>query len=123
MDKIDYKIFMYGSSKYYDDYMNYYINGIRYLGISFKETPTVSDIAPLSFGRDHDQRVGQYIIRFTNGKQIKWAIDAHDDKAIRSKKIYDWSDIYFKCNYWPLIKYPVKVAPMVNGVELRELKN
>ena len=126
MADTDCKIFMYNSQKSYIDYQNYYIDGIRLLGISFKENASNTDVSPLSFSDKHSKHVGQYIASFTNGKQVKLAIDTSDGKEISSKDICDWADIYFKSNYWETtIEYQEKIVPIVNGngmVNISKLK-
>lgn len=109
-----YKIFMRNHSNFYLDYQNYYIGGIKQIGIPFKENASDADIFPLSFGTEHSNKVGQYII-VNDKKHIKCAIDTSDNRNIDSEYIYNWSDIYFKSNYWPILAYPIKVVPIING--------
>lgn len=63
----------------------------------------------------HSTHVGQYLFELRDGKKIRVAIDAHDHRNIRSERILEWADIYFKSNYWPEINYGNKVYPIVNG--------
>ena len=58
--------------------------------------------------------IGQYLFVFDN-LTIKVAIDTSDGRHIHNSEILDWSDLYFKCNYWPDVDYPEKVVPLVNG--------
>jgi hypothetical protein len=115
MENTDCKIFMYGGKKFYADYQNYYVDGIKQLGIFLKDGACDSDIRPLSFGNKNSKNVGQYVVRFGDGKQIKFAIDATDGNEISSKDIHGWADVYFKSNWWPTIEYPEKVVSIVNG--------
>lgn len=70
---------------------------------------------PQPFCHDHSTYVGQYVAEMRNGTQLRFAVDAHDHQDIRSTEILDWSDLYFKSNYWPMLRYPEKVYPIVNG--------
>jgi len=98
----------------YLDYQRYYINGLfeklRLLPVSNFDEPAKG----ITFTH-HKTHVGQYIFELKNGKNIKVAIDAHDHRNIRSQEILNWSDLYFKSNYWPSVAYPHKVRPIVNG--------
>ncbi len=58
--------------------------------------------------------VGCYTLQY-NGKNINFAIDAHDLKDIVSPKALDWCDVYFKANKWNNENYADKVVPVVNG--------
>ena len=59
--------------------------------------------------------VGQYIYQGFPSQQRKICIDVHDSGEISSNELVEWSDIYFKTNYWADLAYPEKVKPMVNG--------
>jgi hypothetical protein len=61
-----------------------------------------------------DPYVGQYKVN-ANGKEIRMAIDAHDNCEVRSRDILEWSDIYFKANKWEKKEYGPKIRPIVNG--------
>ena len=54
--------------------------------------------------------VGRY---FAGG--VRFAIDAHDGRAVFDPAALDWADIYFKANRWPGDSYDPKVVPIVNG--------
>ncbi len=59
-----------------------------------------------------------YIAQFHfvfDGATVKVAIDTSDGRKLHNQTILNWSDIYFKCNYWPDIDYPKVVVPLVNG--------
>ena len=58
---------------------------------------------------------GQYLITGAAGREYKICIDASDYGELRNKELVEWSDIYFKTNFWPSLEYPSNVAPMVNG--------
>ena len=57
--------------------------------------------------------VGCYIFR-QDSAEIKICIDAHDSRLVTKPELLEWSDIYFKANYWPTETYPAKVAPVAN---------
>ena len=92
----------------YDLYQKYYENSLREL-VRFKKTRTGDLFAP------HTTHVGQYLFHLRCGAVQKIAIDAHDNRNIRSQAIYDWSDIYFKSNKWPSVDYGPKVLPIITG--------
>lgn len=58
--------------------------------------------------------VGRYIVSSDRGR-TKVAIDAFDSHRVWIPEIVEWSDIYFKSNYWPSAAYDRKVMPIVNG--------
>src|SRR5581483_4256605 len=57
--------------------------------------------------------VGKYVLR-KDGAEIKFCIDASDPGDIQQTDLLEWSDLYFKTNYWPNRKYPSKVVPLAN---------
>jgi hypothetical protein len=63
---------------------------------------------------DESWSVGRYIVSAA-GRQTKIVIDAFDNNRIWLQEIVEWSDIYFKANYWPSLTYDPKVTPIVNG--------
>jgi hypothetical protein len=46
---------------------------------------------------------------------VKVVIDPTDGRHLHDQSALAWSDVYFKCNYWPSVAYPEKVLPLVNG--------
>jgi hypothetical protein len=54
--------------------------------------------------------VGCYLAR-----DIRFAIDAHDGRAVFDPATLDWADVYFKAARWPGDSYDPKVVPIVNG--------
>jgi len=92
----------------YDLYQKYYENSLREL-VHFRKTKAVDLFAP------HTTHVGQYLFHLRCGAVRKVAIDAHDNRNIRSQAIHDWSDIYFKSNRWPSVDYGPKVLPIITG--------
>jgi hypothetical protein len=60
--------------------------------------------------------VGRYAITDKlTGIKRRVAVDAADGWMVMDEEAYDWSDLYFKNNYWPSMEYPRKVRPFVNG--------
>ena len=58
--------------------------------------------------------VGRYVVATGQG-DVNVGIDAFDNHRIWLPAIVDWSDIYFKANYWPSAGYDRKVMPIVSG--------
>jgi hypothetical protein len=58
--------------------------------------------------------VGQYLV-VENGSERRFCIDSADSSALMSPELAQWSDIYFKTNFWPSVFYGPKVKPLVNG--------
>jgi hypothetical protein len=58
--------------------------------------------------------VGRYVAE-VDGREIRFAIDAHDAHAIWDPEALEWSDVYFKANGWPHASYDPRVRPIVNG--------
>jgi hypothetical protein len=42
-------------------------------------------------------------------------IDTADSREIQSPQLCEWSDVYFKTNFWPSAAYPMNVLPLVNA--------
>lgn len=62
--------------------------------------------------------VDQFVARYTlvsEGKEVSFAIDAHDGKEIMAPDLLASCDYYFKANRWRDMSYPDKVLPIVNG--------
>jgi hypothetical protein len=59
--------------------------------------------------------VGQYVFHLANGTVKKVCIDAHDSGEISSFDLLDWSDVYFKTNFWNSREYDRRVLPLCNG--------
>ena len=73
------------------------------------------------FCASHDPHVSQYLwVDPGRGRRVKFAVDVHDNKAIRSSAILAWSDLYFKSNKWNSVAYSDKILPIVNGCRLSE---
>ena len=58
--------------------------------------------------------VGQFHFVFDD-VTVNVAIDTADGRGLHDESILNWSDVYFKCNYWKSVDYPSKVVPLVNG--------
>lgn len=75
-------------------------------------------------GGSNEGHVGRYVGELDGG-HVRFAIDAHDSRAIRDPEALDWADVYFKSNRWPALEYDAKVLPIVNGnglVDRRKLR-
>jgi hypothetical protein len=71
--------------------------------------------AAARFGEGSAQgHVARYVADF-DGRTVRFAIDAHDARAIRDAEALDWADAYFKSNRWPGDVHPPNVLPLVNG--------
>lgn len=85
---------------------------------------------PLGAGRLVDHTVGTYLYR-NNGTDLRVCIDAEDSGGIKVPDLLEWSDVYFKTNYWPDRQYDPRVVPLANVnplvlprlAELRALRN
>ena len=67
----------------------------------------------LGAARGPEHALGTYV--FHSGKgDVKVCVDAQDSGDIEHKQVLEWSDIYFKTNFWPTREYPRKVMPMAN---------
>jgi hypothetical protein len=67
----------------------------------------------LGAGTIVEHTVGKYVYS-DSGTEIKICIDADDSGAIKLPGLLDWSDLYFKTNYWPDREYHPKVLPLAN---------
>jgi hypothetical protein len=96
----------------YRIYQNYYINSLfsicKRLKIKFK-------VVQAKTNKDFNAHVGEYEVVFSGRKKLRFAIDAHDHRDIRSEPILNKSDLYFKSNKWGNVPYPDKVIPVING--------
>lgn len=63
---------------------------------------------------DNAWSVGCYLVMSERG-HTKVAIDAFDSHGVWLPEIVEWSDVYFKANYWPSAVYDDKVRPIVSG--------
>ena len=59
--------------------------------------------------------VGQYLFSDPVGGLQRVCIDAGDSHEIPSDNLCEWSDVYFKTNFWGDRAYPGNVKPMVNA--------
>jgi hypothetical protein len=73
------------------------------------------------FGRKSNwdaRRVDQFVAEYrwnSGGREVTFAIDAHDGKDIFAPDLLDRCDLYFKANMWRNEPYPEKTLPIVNG--------
>jgi hypothetical protein len=49
-----------------------------------------------------------------DGRSLKVCIDSMDFPELSSPELAEWSDVYFKTNWWPTTAYPANVRPLVN---------
>jgi hypothetical protein len=58
---------------------------------------------------------GQYVITTPQGCIHGVCIDTADSHEIQSPQLCEWSNVYFKTNFWPSAAYPTNVLPLVNA--------
>lgn len=66
-------------------------------------------------GDDFHPLVGRYRFSTRSGGEVKVCVDSADAGEISSPKLLNWSDLYFKTNYWSGRDYPAKISPLYNG--------
>jgi len=62
-----------------------------------------------------DTITGQYVVTTSQGREHQVCIDAADSPEIASRELCEFSDVYFKTNFWPTASYPPNVWPLVNA--------
>ena len=106
-------------------YQKYYLLGLEQTTrLSVEGAPPLVRVAPgvtnkmrVAFRRAtgaKEGHVGRYEAH-VNGDTVRFAIDAHDGRAVRDATALEWADVYFKSNLWPTERYDAKVVPVVNG--------
>ena len=106
-------------------YQRYYLLGFEELGrVSMRGGPQLSRYAPgvdlkirlaYRLARGSDQaHVGRYEAEL-DGRTVRFAIDAHDRRAVFDEEALAWSELYFKANRWPGDEHDARVLPIVNG--------
>lgn len=99
-------------------YQKYYLLGFEEAGgvrIEGLPLPARGVTAKISLAyRFNRGRVPGHVGRYA-ADGVRFAIDAHDGRAIRDPEALDWSDVYFKANLWPADDHGPKVRPIVNG--------
>ncbi|HEX3345705.1 MAG TPA: hypothetical protein VHS09_14075 [Polyangiaceae bacterium] len=60
------------------------------------------------------ESASHYLIT-AGGRQVRVCVDADDDGGRIDEQVVDWSDVYFKTNYWPTLNYAPKIQPFVNA--------
>jgi hypothetical protein len=120
-------------------YQKYYLlgfeetAGVRIDGAPFpaKLAPGVTAKISLAYRLNRGSVQG-HVGRYELDEGTRFAIDAHDGRAIRDSEALEWSDVYFKANVWPADDHGPKVRPIVNGnglldrrkiAHLRSLRN
>jgi hypothetical protein len=58
---------------------------------------------------------GQYLVTTARGVHHRVCIDSTDYPEPASDELVEWSDLYFKSNFWLGREYPANVKPIVNG--------
>jgi hypothetical protein len=107
-------------------YQRYYLLGLEEaLGrVSVRGLPPLARAAPgvdlkirlaYRLARGPEQAyVGRYEARL-DGHTVRFAVDAHDGRAVFDEEALAWSEVYFKANRWPGDEYDPRVRPVVNG--------
>jgi len=107
-------------------YQRYYLLGLEEeLGrVSVRGLPLLARVAPgvdlkirlaYRLARGPEQAyVGRYEARL-DGRTVRFAVDAHDGRAVFDEEALAWSEVYFKANRWPGDDYDPRVRPVVNG--------
>lgn len=57
---------------------------------------------------------GQYLLYAPSRREYRFCIDAADSHEIASEELREWSDVYFKTNFWPSADYAQNVMPLAN---------
>jgi hypothetical protein len=120
-------------------YQKYYLLGFEETaGVRIDGAPFPARLAPgvtakisLAYRLNRGSVQG-HVGRYELDGGTRFAIDAHDGRAIRDSAALEWSDVYFKANLWPADDHGPKVRPIVNGnglldrrkiAHLRSLRN
>jgi hypothetical protein len=108
-------------------YQRYYLLGLEEeLGrVSVRGLPPLARAAPgvdlkirlaYRLARGPEQAyVGRYEAELADGRTVRFAVDAHDGRAVFDEEALAWSEAYFKANRWPGDDYDSRVRPVVNG--------
>lgn len=102
-------------------YQRYYLLGfedvasVRVEGapLSVRLAPGVTNKSRVAYRLARESGAG-HVGRYAAGG-VRFAIDAHDGRAVFDPAALDWADVYFKANRWPGELYDPKVLPIVNG--------
>jgi hypothetical protein len=108
-------------------YQRYYLLGLDELArVSVRGLPALARAAPgvdlkirlayrLARGPE-EAYVGRYEARLDGrGRTVRFAVDAHDGRAVFDEEALAWSEVYFKANCWPGDDHDSRVRPVVNG--------
>jgi hypothetical protein len=113
-------------------YQRYYLLGLAELTrVSVRGLPPLARAAPgvdlkirlaYRLARGPEQAyVGRYEARL-DGRTVRFAVDAHDSRAVFDEEALAWSEVYFKANRWPGDDHDPRVLPVVNGNGLLDRK-
>jgi hypothetical protein len=102
-------------------YQRYYLLGfediasVRVEGapLPVRLAPGVTNKFRVAYRLARDSGLG-HVGRYVAGN-VRFAIDAHDGRAVFDPHALQWADVYFKANRWVGDSYDPKVVPIVNG--------
>lgn len=102
-------------------YQRYYLLGfedeasVRVEGapLPVRLAPGVTNKSRVAYRLARDSGTG-HVGRYVAG-DVRFAIDAHDGRAVFDPAALEWSDVYFKANRWPADSYDPRVVAIVNG--------
>jgi len=102
-------------------YQRYYLLGleagasVRIEGapLPVRLVPGVTNKSRVAYRLARESGAG-HVGRYVAG-EVRFAIDAHDGRAVFDPDALEWADVYFKANRWPGDSHDPKVAPIVNG--------
>ncbi|MDX6507986.1 MAG: hypothetical protein QOG06_2630 [Gaiellaceae bacterium] len=114
-------------------YQKYYLLGFeRQAALRIEGVPLPVRLAPgvtnkfrVAYRLAHSSgagHVGRYLAEL-DGREVRFAIDAHDAREIRDPEALDWADVYFKPNSWGGLTYDPKVVSLVNGNGLLDYRH
>jgi len=88
---------------------------VPWLGSATDRLASLIEGEPRLPGGVQTPRVLQFLAAQEGGQTLRVCVDPADDGGSLEHAALDWSDVYFKTNYWPTLVYPPKVRPLVNA--------